>query len=104
MPDTVDRFGALELITHTRAYRSANSNGFGRTRDWSLRWQGQPLVIQTRGGMFGDQAQQASGVNAVFVLGRGPLPELIVNVGDPNNTSAFHALRQQGGTLFPFQQ
>ena len=35
VPDTVDRFGALELITHTRAYRSANSNGFGRTRDWS---------------------------------------------------------------------
>jgi len=99
VPDTVDRFGALELVTHTRAYRSANSNDFGRTRDWSLRWQGQPLVIQTRGGMFGDKAQQASGVNAVFVLGRGPLPELIVNVGDPNNTSAFHALRQQGGTL-----
>ena len=99
VPDTVDRFGALELITHTRAYRSANSNGFGRTRDWSLRWQGQPLVIQTRGGMFGDQPQQAMGVNAVFVLGRGQMPELIVNVGDPNNTSAFHALRQQGDTL-----
>jgi hypothetical protein len=99
VPDTVDRFGALELITHTRAYRSANSSGFGRTRDWSLRWQGQPLVIPTRGGMFGDQPQKASGVNAVFVLGRGPLPELIVNVGDPNNTSAFHALRQLGDTL-----
>lgn len=99
VPDTVDRFGALELITHTRAYRSANSNGFGATRNWSLRWQGQPLIIQTRGGMFGDQPQQLSGVNAVFVLGRGPLPELIVNVGDPNNTSAFHALRQQGDTL-----
>ena len=99
VPDVVDRYGALELVTHTRAYRSANSGGFGRTRDWSLRWQGQPLSIQTRGGMFGDQAQQASAINSVYVLGRGPLPELIVNVGDPNNTSAFHALRQQGGAL-----
>jgi hypothetical protein len=99
VPDAVDRFGALELIGHSRSYRSANSNGFGHTRDWSLRWQGQPLVIRTRGGMFGDQLPQASGVNAVYVLGRRPLPELIVNVGDPNNTSAFHALRPQGGTL-----
>jgi hypothetical protein len=103
VPDVVDRFGALELVTHTRSYRMADSNhngqGFGRMQDWSLRWQGQPLVLDSLGGMFGDQPQKTGAVNAVYVLGRGAAPELIVHVGDPNNTSAFHALRQQGGRL-----
>lgn len=95
----VDRFGDLEVVTHARHYRSANYGTQGTTHDWSLRWRGQPLLLQTRGGMFGDTPREAAVVNAVFVLGEGEAAELIVNVGDPNNTSAFHLLRQQDGAL-----
>lgn len=97
--DTIERFGALELVTHTRHYRGGDPGRIGTTHDWSLRWQGRPLEIATRGGMFGDEAFTARRVNAVFVVGEGDARELIVNVGDPNNTSAFHALRVKGDSL-----
>lgn len=99
VPDRIDTYGGLELITHTRAYRAGDTGHIGQTRDGSLRWQGRPLVIDSRGGLFGDTPQRVSRVNAAFVLEGGPVPDLIVNVGDPNNTSAFHLLRQRGGVL-----
>ncbi len=94
-PDSLESFGALTLVTH----EGGASGRSGASLRWSLRWQGQPLALDTRGGLFGDQPQQARTVNAVFVRGQGEAAELIVNVGDPNNTSAFHLLRQQGGVL-----
>lgn len=99
VPDRIDRFGSLELVTHTRHYRLANSDGWGETQHWSLRRDGQPFVFETRGGMFNDQPMPAEQVNAVFVLGEGDRRELIVNVGDPNNSSAFHALRPSADAI-----
>lgn len=99
VPDQVERFGELELVTHTRHYRGGDPGRIGTTQDWSLRWQSQPLEIATKGGMFGDEPRTARQVNAVFIVGEGDTRELIVNVGDPNNTSAFHALRVRGSTL-----
>jgi len=109
--DRIDRLGALEVITRTRHHVAGDSGRFGSSQSWRLRWQGQPVVIDTRGGLFGDQPQRADTVNALFVLPAAPeaasapasvagaAPVVIVNVGDPNNTSAFHLLRQDGTAL-----
>lgn len=97
--ETTEAFGALTLVTHHSRYVAGDTGRQGLTQRWSLRWQGQPLALDTRGGLFGDKPMQARSVNAVFVRGQGEAAELIVNVGDPNNTSAFHLLRQQGGAL-----
>ena len=99
-PDRVDSYGALQVVTHGRHVRGGDASGGGPAlaQHWTLRWRDQPLVISTRGGLFGDQPHSAERANAVFVLGDGDAAELIVNVGDPNNTSAFHAVRQTGET------
>lgn len=98
-PDHVDYYGGLELVTHTHAYRTANYNSLATSESWSLRWKGQPLEIDTMMGMFSDQPTRTRTVNAVYVLGTGEVPDLLVNVGDPNNTGAYHLLHQQDGEL-----
>jgi hypothetical protein len=101
-PDEVERFGALELVTHLRAERGGDAAHFAwqYVAHWSLRWQGQPLVIDTLGGLFGDQPRQVTRINAAFVVKHaGRLPDLVVNVGEAENTSAFHLMRQRGDTL-----
>lgn len=98
-PDRVDRIGGLEVVTHSRRDAVGDSGQTGISTHWSLRWQGQPLALDSRGGQFGDQPQRLQRVNALYVIGEGDGAEVLVNVGDPNNTSAFHALRQSGGTL-----
>jgi hypothetical protein len=96
---SAEAFGELEVVTHALPYRNAESGGTASTSTWTLRWKGQAFAIASRGGMFADVPTNEQRVNSVFVLGDGPAADLIVNVGDPNNTSAFHLLRQQSGTL-----
>ena len=101
-PDQVERIGALELVTHFRTERGGDAARFAwrHVAHWSLRWQGQPLLIDTLGGLFGDQPSLVERLNAVFAIDRGQrVPDLLINVGDPNNTSAFHLVRQQGDSL-----
>lgn len=100
--EQVEHLGALELVTHRRAERGGDAAGHAwqQVAHWSLRWQGRPLVIDTLGGPFGDRPEQHKRLNAVFVVERGTgAADLLVNVGDPNNTSAFHLVRQQGEAL-----
>lgn len=101
-PEQVESIGALELVTHFRAERGGDAAGFAwqHVAHWSLRRHGQPVVFDSLGGLFGDQPQQHTRINAVFLIQRGEgLPELLVNVGDPNNTSTFHLVRQAGDAL-----
>jgi hypothetical protein len=42
---------------------------------------------------------RTSRVNNLFVVGGGSPPDLLVNVGDPNNASAYHLLHQDGGAV-----
>lgn len=105
VPDQVERFGELELVTHSRTQRGGDASGFARIQvsHWSLRWQGQPLVFDTLGGLFGDQPRRLTVAHAVFVLGaEAEAPafvDLIALVGDPNNTAAFHRVRLREGRL-----
>lgn len=94
-PDRVERHGDIEIVIHTRHDRSANYDSDTTYESWSLRWRGQPLAIDSLGGMFLDQPLRTDAINAVFVLGGRERPDLLVNVGDPNNASVFHLLRQE---------
>lgn len=99
VPDRVDRYGGLELVTHTRSGAAAENNGLTTLQQWSLRWQGQPLLIDTMTGMWSDQPTRTGTINAVYVLGAGDAADLLVNVGDPNNAGAYHLLHQHDGQL-----
>lgn len=98
-PDRIERHGEIEVTIHTRQARSANYDRNVAYESWSLRWRGEPLVIDSFGGMWLDQPMRTDAVNAAFVVGAGAHPDLLVNVGDPNNASVFHLLRQDGGKL-----
>lgn len=89
--EKVERYGDIEVVSHADA-----ETVYG---DWSLRLHGQPLVIDSVGGMWLDQPMRTSQVNNLFVVGAGSPPDLLVNVGDPTNASAYHLLRQDGGNL-----
>lgn len=101
-PDHVERIGALELITHFRAERGGDAAGFAwrQVAHWSLRWRDHPVRIDTLGGIFGDEPRQVERINAVFLIDHGGgIADLLINVGDPNNTSAFHLVSQHGDTF-----
>lgn len=89
--ERVERYGDIEVVSHSDA-----ETAYG---DWSLRRHGQPMVIDSVGGMALDQAMRTSRINNLFVVGSGSPPDLLVNVGDPNNASAYHLLHQDGGNL-----
>jgi hypothetical protein len=94
VPDRVERFGELELVTHTRAERGGDAARFAwmHTQHWSMRWKGKPLEVQTLTGLWGDKPLITAHLHSVFVIERpgAALPDLLVLVGDPNNTAAFH--------------
>lgn len=96
VPDRVERFGDLELVTHTRAVRGGDALRYGwtTTQDWSLRRQGRPLEVQTLSGLWGDRPLVTGRLHSVFVVEPPDrsTPDLLVLVGDPNNTSAFHRI------------
>lgn len=92
-PDRVERYGDIEVVIHTRHGREEVNES------WSLRWRGQPVVIDSLGGMALDKPMRRDTFNAVFVVGDPAHPDLLVNVGDPNNASVFHLLRQENDKL-----
>ena len=95
----VERFGEIEVEGHARMDREMNTGGLIGSQSWSLRWRGEPLIIDSFGGMGLDEPMRTGAVNAIFVVGDGAVPDLLVHVGDPNNASVFHLLRQEGGQL-----
>jgi hypothetical protein len=97
--EAVAHFGALELVTHRRREPANDAGATAHDLHWSLRWQGQPLTIDTRTGMWGDQPTRARTVHAVYTVGAAASPDLLVLVGDPNNTGAYHLLYPQDGRL-----
>lgn len=89
--ERTERHGDIEVVIRVKA-----DTAYG---DGTLRWRGQPLEIDSVTGMALDRPLRTSRVNNLFVVGGGSPPDLLVNVGDPNNASAYHLLRQDGGAL-----
>lgn len=98
-PVVIERLGELEILEHGTPGAAGDSGRSTEMKHWSLRWRGEPLQIASRGGLWGDQPTSTAHVNAAFIVGEGEAAELIVNLGDPNNTGAFHVLRREGGAL-----
>lgn len=94
-----ERYGDIEVTIQTRKMRSANYDRESSYESWSLRWRGQPLVIDSFTGMGLDQPMRTEAVHAIFAVGDGAVPDLLVLVGDPNNASVFHVLHQEAGQL-----
>lgn len=98
-PARVERYGEIEVVSQVGHSRNANTGQKVAYESWSLRWRGQPLVIDSLAGMWLDKQVRSDAFNAIFVLGTGDKPDLLVNVGDPNNASVFHLLHQDGAGL-----
>lgn len=96
--ETVDRYGELEVVTRGVRQAAGDSGRSTTMSSFSLRWRGQPVVIDTRSGLGGEQVLRTSTVHAVYVLGRSENADMLVLVGDPNNTGAFHLVRRSGGS------
>lgn len=94
-----ERLGELEIIEHGTIGAAGDSGRSTTMSHWTLRWKGEPVLIDTRAGMWADRPLRTGRVNALFILGEGDDAEVIVNVGDPNNAAAFHVLRREGGQL-----
>lgn len=87
-PPQVETIGNLQLLTY-------DSEDWGQY--YALRYRDEPLTIEGRAGMFGDQSASYQTLNAVVTVTL-PLsnttPAIIVNVGDPNNSSFFYLVRE----------
>ena len=99
IPDEVERLGPFELITHTHRYLTGYNEGdlrWATTESYSLRYDGEPFEFDGKAGMEGEASTRYSGVNALITFPSAE-PAVIVNVGDPNNTSFFYLVRERGG-------
>lgn len=100
-PDRVERVGPFEVVTHTLGYVAGYNEGRLRratTEEYSVRHRGAPLAVTGPASNFGDSTAAYDRVNAVVTFPAAE-PALVVNVGDPNNRSAFVLLRERGGRV-----
>lgn len=89
VPDTVETFGAFELVTRGNALAGT---------DYALRYRGAPFEFVGKSGMFGDKAARYKTFNAMFTFAAGT-PAILVNVGDPTNASFSYLLRDDALSL-----
>jgi hypothetical protein len=99
LPDKVEVFGPFEVVTHTSRFVTGwnqGSLGTDTTETYSLRYRSQPFAFQGKAGMVGDQTQRYEIFNAVVTF-PSPEPAIVVNAGDPNNTSFYYLVREEDG-------
>ena len=97
--DQVEQLGPFGLVTHRTQYRYGWNEGQVRTgtdEHYSLRYKGQPFSFAGKSGMFGDDTVRYQAVNALITF-PAPEPAVIVNVGDPNNSSFYYLVREVKG-------
>ncbi len=61
-----------------------------------MRYKGQPFVIHGKSGMFGDDSASYEEFNSLITF-PSPEPAVVVNVGDPNNSSFYYLVREHTG-------
>jgi hypothetical protein len=96
IPDRVESIGPLELVTQTTSYfRGWNQGrmGWETTEHYFIRYRGKPVTFEGRDGMYGDKTRTYSTFNAIVSF-PSKEPAVVVNVGDPNNTSFFYLIRE----------
>ena len=97
--DTFDPVGPFEIVTHTIHYTTGWNEGRlgrGTTETYGLRYRGKPLTFEGKAGMFGDDTMVYDTMNSVITFPASE-PAIIVNVGDPNNSSFYYLVREKDG-------
>ena len=97
--DKIEVVGPFEVVTHTTRYATGWNTGrlgTATTEHYSLRFQGQPFAFDGKSGMWGDETKRYKAFNSIITF-PAPEPAVVVNVGDPNNTSFFYLVREKGG-------
>src|SRR5262245_8996616 len=97
--DEREALGPFELVTHTHRYLTGYNEGelrLATTESYSLRHAGKPFTFVGRAGMDGETTATYTRVNALVTF-PSPEPVVVVNVGDPNNTSFYYLVRERGG-------
>jgi hypothetical protein len=98
-PDQIEPLGPFGLVTLTTEYiRGWNEGKLGRstTEHYSLQYRGQPFIFPGKSGMFGDDTVEYRRMNSLITFPTTE-PALVVNVGDPNNSSFYYLVREVNG-------
>lgn len=82
VPEAVERLGPFDLVTRGSSY--------------ALRYNGQPFSFTGKSGMYGADTARYERMNSLITF-PAPGPALIVNVGDPNNSSFYYLVREVNG-------
>lgn len=99
IPDQYEPLGPFDLVTHTHRYLTGYNEGRihrATTESYSLRYRGKPFSFTGKAGMYGDRTAQYTGINSLVTF-PSPEPAVVVNVGDPNNTSFFYLVHEREG-------
>jgi hypothetical protein len=97
--DQVEPLGPFGLVTHRTQYRYGWNEGMSRTgteEHYSLRYKGQPFTFTGKSGMDGDDTAHYQHMNSLITF-PSPEPAVVVNVGDPNNSSFYYLVREVTG-------
>jgi hypothetical protein len=97
--DQVEPLGPFGLVTHFTRYRfgwNEGQMGTGIDEHYSLQYRGQPFSFDGKSGMFGDDTVHYQRVNSLITF-PSPEPVVVVNVGDPNNSSFYYLVREVNG-------
>ena len=99
IPDRLEPLGPFELVTHTLRFTSGYNEGriyHGTTESYGLRYRGQPFTITGKSGMWGDSTETYEIFNSLITFPTAE-PALVVNVGDPANSSFYYLVREKNG-------
>ena len=98
LPDKIEVVGPFEVVTHTSRYTTGwneGSLGTGTTEHYSLRYRGQLFAFDGKAGLWGEETKRYETSRSIITF-PSPEPAVVVNVGDPNNTSFFYLVREEG--------
>jgi hypothetical protein len=97
--DQVEPLGPFGLVTHFTRYRYGWNEGQVRTgtdEHYSLQYKGQPFSFDGKSGMFGDDTMHYEEMNSLITF-PSPEPAVVVNVGDPMNSSFYYLVHEVNG-------
>jgi hypothetical protein len=97
--DQIEPLGPFGLVTHVTQFRYGWNEGQVRTgtdEHYSLQYKGQPFSFDGKSGMFGDDTVHYEQMNSLITF-PAPEPAVVVNVGDPINSSFYYLVREVNG-------
>lgn len=95
VPDRVEKLGCVEIVTHTYFYPTGwntGNLGYGQGETYSIRYNGKAITVQNPKVSDDQPNEPESSFNAVFLFPSSQ-PALVINAGDPNNSSQYYLLR-----------